>query len=289
MNKNSDAAIREYIAKGRRNIGGWFARVDAEMFRTILAAQNDRGLKGSVAEIGIHHGKSFIALCLGLENDERGYAIDVFEAQEHNFDSSGRGNRRAFERNLEKFGICEDQLTIDVRPSEQVSSSDILDAVGPIRFFSVDGGHWSGVVTSDLNLAESTISQHGVIALDDFHRSDWPEVSKGLWEWERQKRKALVPFAIGFNKLYLCESDWVDFYQTRCVQDAFVQHFLWKWVVLSGCRIPVFNRAIVPEMGARRGIKLFFQHFAPGLYVGIKRRKIRIRETRNSIRSIFKS
>lgn len=284
----SDAAIREFVSSGRQRIDGWFARVDAEIFRIILTAQNDCGLKGSVVEIGIHHGKSFVALCLCLKDDERAYAIDVFEAQEHNLDFSGRGNRSRFETNLKKFGIPDDKLTIDARPSEQVSSSDILDAVGPVRFFSVDGGHWAEVVKSDLTVAETTISEHGVIALDDFHRSEWPEVSKGLWEWEQQKEKDLVPFAIGYNKLYLCESSWADSYQKKCVEDAFVRHFLWKWVTLSGQKIPVFSRFVVPEMGCRRGTRLYLQSFAPGLFVFMMMLKIKSKNIGTSILSIFK-
>jgi len=283
-----EAAIREFVSGGRQRVDGWFARVDAEIFRIILTAQNDRGLKGSVAEIGIHHGKSFIALCLCLKDDERAYAIDVFEAQEHNLDSSGKGNRSRFESNLKKFGVQKDRVTIDTRPSEQVGSSDILDAADPVRFFSVDGGHWAEVVKSDLTLAESTISEHGVIALDDFHRFEWPEVSKGLWEWEQQKEKDLVPFAIGYNKLYLCQSSWVGFYQKKCVEDAFVRHFLWKWVTLSGHEIPIFNRFVVPEMGCRRGTGLYFQSFAPGLFVFMMMLKIKSKKIGTSIRSIFK-
>ena len=59
----------------------------------MLSHQNRTGIDGSLAEIGLHHGKSFIALCLGLVGDQKAYGIDVFENQSLNLDHSGKGVR----------------------------------------------------------------------------------------------------------------------------------------------------------------------------------------------------
>ena len=58
-------------------------------------------LPGGVVEIGVYHGKFFIAMN-GLITDPsvRSVAVDLFESQDLNIDSSGRGDADAFRANL---------------------------------------------------------------------------------------------------------------------------------------------------------------------------------------------
>ncbi len=179
---------------------GWLARTDAEILQVVMEAQCAAGLTGSAAEIGVHHGRSMIAICLGLADNEKAYAIDIFDQQHLNKDGSGRGNRDIFEKNLVKFGVAPDAIVIDPRPSDEVKPQDILEAVGPARIFSVDGGHWTSIVQSDLRLAEASIAPHGVIALDDFHRLEWPEVSAGYFAWFGERDKAGGPLRNGIQQ-----------------------------------------------------------------------------------------
>ena len=123
--------------------------------------------------------------------------MDIFQNQRLNKDLSGKGDRTVFESNLAKFGIGRERVFIDTRSSQQVQPTDILNAVGPVRFFSVDGGHWLEIVQTDLRLAESSLSDHGVIALDDFHRPEWPDVSAGYFAWYASRSRLIVPFPSG--------------------------------------------------------------------------------------------
>jgi hypothetical protein len=82
---------------------------------------------------------------------------------------------------------------LDKRPSQQVKPDDILTTVGEARLFSIDGGHWAEVVRNDLSIAENSLAEHGVIALDDFHRPEWPEVSAGYFAWHANRGKSIVP------------------------------------------------------------------------------------------------
>src|SRR4051812_2969356 len=177
MHNDLTTALASYISSGSKQVPGWLARTDAEIFKAVLVGQVNRSLPGSAVEIGVHHGRSFIAMCLGLNDDEKAYCIDIFENQHLNKDFSGCGNKASFEKNLTTFGIGRDKVVIDPRSSQHVRWEEICDAVGKVRFFSVDGGHWLEIVHNDLRLAEASISEHGVIALDDFHRSEWPDVS----------------------------------------------------------------------------------------------------------------
>ena len=58
--------LLNYTKAGKNRIEGWFAPVDARTFYELLTFQNENNIDGGVAEIGVHHGKSFVALCLAL-------------------------------------------------------------------------------------------------------------------------------------------------------------------------------------------------------------------------------
>jgi len=269
--------LYSYVRSGKEFVEGWFARVDSEIFYELLLFQNEIHVDYAVAEIGVHHGKSFIALCLALRDEQNAYAIDLFDAQEHNLDRSGRGNREAFLNNLKAFAIRQDQFVIDARPSNEVSTGDILNRVGMVRFFSVDGGHWREIVINDLRLAESVLADAGVIALDDFLRQEWPDVSLGFFEWYENSNKEIVPFAIGFNKLYLCKRPYVSRYQNRLEQSAFLQCFLKKHYEFCHVRIPVFQSFNLPESGLRERARNYLKLYHPDFYVTLSRLRLKLR------------
>jgi hypothetical protein len=129
--------LTEYVSGGSKKVSGWFGRIDAEMFQSILEHQNRKKFCGAVAEIGVHHGRSFIAMCLALQQGQKSYCVDVFDAQDLNKDFSGKGDSNIFEQNLTRFGIDPNSVTIEAKSSMDVAADDILRSVGPVRFFSV--------------------------------------------------------------------------------------------------------------------------------------------------------
>jgi hypothetical protein len=255
-----------YISSGRNGIDGWFSRVDAEIFGLVTQFQNAEEIAGGVAEIGLHHGKSFIALCLALKGGEKAYGIDIFDEQAHNLDLSGSGDQAVLETNLDKFGVPRARVVLDKRESQKVAPQEIRDAVGPIRFFSVDGGHWFDVVVSDLRLAEASIGEKGVVAIDDFLRPEWPDVSAAFFHWYEQSEGALVPFAIGFNKVYLCRKEAVAAYQAVLEDSAFLGAYLSKHYDFLGSRIPIFQNYHLPEFGVKRRVFEYMKLYHPNFY-----------------------
>ena len=256
---------------------GWLGRTDAEIIGTILSAQQSAGVTGSAVEIGVHHGKLMIALCLGLKADELAYAIDIFEEQHLNKDHSGSGDRAIFERNLARFGVPQGQVIIDARSSEAVKPGDILDAVRPARLFSVDGGHWAEIVENDLRLAEASIAPEGVIALDDFHRPEWPDVSAGYFSWFGKRSKPLLPFAIGFNKLYLCDEKQLGFYQGALAASPYLKAYLAKDVVFQGVHLPVYHQMLFPEMSRKTRLENYLMLFHPDYFLPPPKLSARLR------------
>src|SRR5579862_431293 len=275
------AAQRRYIRRGRKRVPGWFFRVDAEIFGLITDHQNRNGLDGSVVEIGLHHGKSFIAMCLSLRDGEKAYGVDLFEEQQSlNLDYSGKGERRAVERNLRAAGVDLSSVILDGRPSTSLSSDDILGHVGAARFFSIDGGHQLDVVRNDLALAEQTLARHGVIALDDFLRPEWPDVSAGYFAWFAARSKPVVPFAIGFNKLYLCDEGHVSRYQEVLRESEFLSFFCSKQYRFCGIQLPVYEEFPSTDWGPKERLVGYLKFYHPDLYVAyhsLRRRFMRRR------------
>ena len=102
------------------------------------------------------------------------------------------------------------------------------DAIVHLRHDSIaecnpNEGTYPGAVKGDLALAEDCLAPHGVITLDDFHRPECADVSTGYFEWYSARQRAIVPFAIGFNKLYLCEANWVERYGCVIANDTFLK------------------------------------------------------------------
>ena len=265
------SSLDKYVRKDKERVQGWFGRVDGQIFYELLRFQNALKIDGGVAEIGVHHGKSFIALCLALEENQKAYAVDVFEDQQKNVDNSGRGNRRIFKSNLSLFDIPAVAVVIDPRASDQVTQDDIRNAVGAVRFFSIDGGHWRQVVKNDLLLANGVLAEAGVIALDDFMRPEWPEVSLGFFDWYEETQKQIVPFAIGFNKLYLCHRAYLSRFQKCLEESEFLRFFFGKHCNFYDTMLPVFQSYQLPEWGRRRRLEEYLKLYHPDTYVKIRR------------------
>jgi hypothetical protein len=220
-------ALWHYLREDKKKVHGWLQRVDAEIMGAIFEAQAEQGISGSCVEIGVHHGKSFIPLCMTLQDGEQALCIDVFDDQSKNLDLSGKGNLGVFQKNLAWFNIELPAANIIQASSEDVTPKQILDQVGPVRFFSIDGGHWSAIVQNDLRLAEATIASGGVVALDDYCRAEWPDVTYGYTLWQEATESDIIPFAIGSNKLFLCRKDYAKTYR-KALKTPFLKHYLGK-------------------------------------------------------------
>jgi len=239
----AQSSLTRYARRDSARIEGWFSRIDAEIFRALLEAQNAAGLTGAVAEIGVHHGKSFLPLCLALQEGERALCIDLFDRQDQNVDASGHGDREIFLGHLTAFGVDLSRIDIVAGSSLDLSALDILQKVGRVRFFSVDGGHWRDLVENDLDLAAATLTERGIVALDDFLHKEWPEVTIGGIDWLRKVQGVLEPFALSDGKLYLAPAEVAKIYAMALLADPFLARQFNKNIDLLGLKIPLLNGA----------------------------------------------
>jgi hypothetical protein len=260
----ANAKVDAYIRAQNKQVDGWLARSDGEIFSTLLQAQIERGIRGAVVEIGVHHGKTFIPMALSNDG-QRCYAIDIFGRQDLNRDASGHGDKAAFLANLNRFGLAVDGICIDERLSTSVTAADIEHKVGKVRFFHVDGGHDVETVVNDLVLARAVLVAEGVIAIDDAFRPEWPEVSMGLFSFLAAGHDDFVPFAIGFNKTYLCRRGCADGYRDSLAKNDFLTMYFSKRYAVSNDAVLVFQRYPLPEWTIKRRMFNYLTTYHPDL------------------------
>lgn len=252
-----------------KNIAGWFGRTDFELFREFLQAQSRLNIDGAVTEIGVHHGKSFAALAT-FGGASPLYAIDPFDDQSGNIDNSGKGDKQRFLDVLKRFSINRDRVVIDERLSNDVSPQDILNSVGSVRFFHIDGGHHLDAVQSDIRLAVDTLSDGGVIAIDDMFRPEWPEVSMGAFASEALRAGDFVCFCIGFNKAYFCKRTHVEIYQKELQKSNILSAFLAKKYSPRDEAILIFQKYPLPEWSTRKLFSWWLSVYKPSTYAFLR-------------------
>lgn len=262
--------LSAYSRSGKNSVRGWLARCDAELFQTLLTAQVERNIDGAVAEIGVHHGKSFIPMAIS-NGGRKSYAIDIFGRQDLNIDASGSGDKQRFLSNLRRFGVAPDGITIDQRLSTAVLPADIDSAVGKVRFFHIDGGHHLDAIVNDLYLAEAVMLPEGIIAVDDVFRPEWPEVSMGLFNYLAGKKRDFVPFAVGFNKTYLCERACAETYRSHLLENDFLSMYLTKRYKVSQDEMLIFQAYPLPEWGLKQRVSNYLKVFHPDLAYSLRK------------------
>ncbi len=196
------------------SVAGYLRTVDARIIASLLAYQEANSIAGNLCEIGVHHGRLFFMLALARQAGERALAVDLFEDDAINYPSHWhRGRDHALVENARRLNIPLQNEEIFKTSSLVINDRDILErAGGPIRLFSVDGGHNYQCVENDLKLATRTISDRGIIVVDDFFNRDWPEVTFATLDFIRGTAE-VVPFLLSSGKLFLTTAAMASAYQ----------------------------------------------------------------------------
>lgn len=239
----------KYLRKYMHRVSGYLRNPDATIIAALLAWQEKVGALGHLCEIGVHHGRLFLLLALSRQVNEKALAIDLFEDDGINLGQDGQAGRRgAMQRNAGKLGIELSAEEILKGSSMDLTAEEILSrAGGPIRFFSVDGGHMYRHVENDMRLAEQCLSAEGIIAADDFFYLGWPEVSFAVYDFMRSTSDVVPVFATN-RKLYLARREFapqlLDFIRSSPPPGVTVEYpteMLGNKIALL--RISLFSRA----------------------------------------------
>lgn len=196
-----EVMLSAYMRTGQKKVQGWLSSIGLNVIVELALIQKEMFLAGPVCEIGIHHGKLFILLHLLSDQSEKSVAWDLFERQEENLDRSGRGNRSIFMENLRRSRCDLERVKIISENSMNLTVEAIKSACeGKPRLFSIDGGHTAEITYNDLSLASQTLSEGGLIILDDFFNEAWPGVAEGTCRYMFEHGNALFPVVIAGNK-----------------------------------------------------------------------------------------
>ncbi len=189
-------------------VHGWLLPVAARCIMCLHETQQRNGVRGGIAEIGVHHGKLFILLCLLRNEVEVAVGYDLFGRQNENVDRSGKGSLEILKDNLRLMKVSERHLKLITVNSLELTSDIVLrHSEAPIRLFSIDGGHTAEITRNDLSIAATAVMQDGVIILDDFFNEAWPGVATGTFQFVRDNPKAIVPFAVLGNKVFFAKTE----------------------------------------------------------------------------------
>lgn len=235
-----DGPVLRYVVGGQRSVDGWLSALDASLIALAGVAQRNRGVAGSLGEIGIHHGRLFILLGLLAADDERCFAIDIFDRQDLNLDRSGDGDEAIFRANLDRFGVPQSRVSVLKESSTSIGWADIERVAGaPARIFSIDGGHTASITANDLAIAETGLACGGIVIVDDYFNPEFPEVSQGVCA-HLLGASRLVPFAIGDNKLLLSAPEDGGHYRDMLMASVPRRHFV-KTSSMFGAEVAVFR------------------------------------------------
>lgn len=189
------------------SIQGWY-NLDVKVLEIINSFQT---FDSNILEIGIHHGKSFIPLACLLKNQEKAYALDVFEDQQHNVDNSGKGNKDIFIRNLIKVFEYEFILNRIVISKCDTTKSDLKFLPEDFRIISIDGCHTKEGTYHDLVNAARLINDKGCIIIDDYFHQHWPGVRSGTDKFLSEFN--FLPIFIGYNKFIIVRTNFYETYR----------------------------------------------------------------------------
>jgi len=179
---------RIFVLGGYENIdkGSGDFKLVGPITMKLSRIQNEEGIFGSIAELGVHHGRFTGALFITARENEKLIAADLFEdLQYQNIDVSGYGNKQAFVNGMRMYGLNESDLHLIHTGSTEDIPFDwyIRNDFEPFRLISVDAGHTAGLTFNDLEIAFCNALRGSIIILDDFFHNLWPGVTEGFYQF----------------------------------------------------------------------------------------------------------
>ncbi len=158
-----------------RNVSGWSGEMTFDLLQIVDEMQASLHIRGSVGEVGVHYGKSFLWIESVRRQSELAFAIDVFSKQEQN--SPGRKKSGGSGATVARFWRSVDPvvtpqakqgiIVMEVSSTELIDSCEFLSRkLFPVRLFSIDGDHGFNTTYNDMILAGRHLSVGGCMFID---------------------------------------------------------------------------------------------------------------------------
>jgi len=170
---------------------GWFYHESAAIWDTLLSYQEVTNNMGNMLEIGVFQGKSAGMLALHRRGEETCVLVDVLPLHQV---------RQRLEQAVPD-AKCE---YLQEMSQFLMRHSFVREAARDFRWIHIDGEHSAQAVSNDLALAETLLSDRGIIVLDDFFSPTYPQITQALFRFLDANPGRLMLLVCGFNKGYLC-------------------------------------------------------------------------------------
>jgi len=206
MSESRQQRLEHFNSHVYGHVEGWLGDRMWQIVNIIGTIQDANDVQGNIAEFGVHHGLFLFLLNILRNDDELCFAIDVYDEQHLNVDSSGRGSLSMFLSHVEALMPSQRHaFRVVQRDTLSFSIIDIVDLFGQkgVKFFSIDAGHTVQHARNDLTLAQEVLVPGGIIALDDYMSVHWPGVTEGFYRFMDVHNRRLKPFLFFQNKLFL--------------------------------------------------------------------------------------
>jgi len=183
-------------------IPGWLPYPDAYLFWLLNTFQKGESVCGNILEIGVFKGQSAALLGHLLAEGEQLEVCDLFgqvaptpENAQENEACYPNLDRTAFEDNYRS-------VHADLPKVHPISSNELAGRLPPqsFRMIHVDGSHLYEAVRDDVRLSRDKLAGRGIVVLDDWCHSDYPEVAAAIWD--EVSFEALMPLITTDQKMY---------------------------------------------------------------------------------------
>lgn len=205
-----------FLGDESADVPGYLHTIQAIALMALLKKQDELMIKGSLAEIGVFHGKTYIGLCRAAREGEKIVAVDPFRLGKNDFFPQ-------FTQHLDKYLTSEEKSRTQIlrKLSTDLDSQQWISALEkPARFVHLDGHHSREAILNDVVLANSFFAKEGVLVFDDFLNELHPGLTTGIID-ALKAHPWLVPIAVvprrgtideGGSKLVCCHPAYAERY-----------------------------------------------------------------------------
>ena len=180
-------------------VRGWWKDSLFEVYDAISTAQGNSQIEGNLCEIGIWYGRSFLPFRNFLEENEQLVGVDLWIKNQ---------KQEVLDILIECYGSLDNIIVID---GDSLKTQGQVKTYAPFRMVYIDGGHKYNEALSDLKLAEQTLTEKGVLWLDDYKNHKFGRgVSRAIKHFIDNS-----DFEVAFTsclQAFLCRSSHKDFY-----------------------------------------------------------------------------
>ena len=206
--------LSHYLLDGYQKIEGWLMEGARDITLALADLQKDFLVQGPILEIGVWKARYLCLLSFVPSEAQRVIGVDPMV---------GMANKDAHKaelfRNIEMYARRPDLVTINEERSEHVDPQALLEqAGGRFQFISVDGSHLRDHVLHDLTIAEATLAEGGIVAMDDIANPIAPGVWEAFIRYGMKDDAALMPIINAGNKLFLTQRAHAHAYRTALLE-----------------------------------------------------------------------